>query len=60
MGLEMGESLKGDACCVEDDLLNIGQAILHCQSLLLRSYSEDVRVGAAPSVDHIELICTLA
>jgi len=57
-GLEMGESPRGDANCVEDASLAWSGNITLLEPSFHEYYSDDVRVGAAPSIEHIGPICT--
>ena len=53
----MGESLRGDATCIEDDSLEWSDDIALLEPSFEEYYSDDVRVGAAPSIEHIDPIC---
>ena len=57
-GLEMGESPRGGASFVEDDLLDWLGDIALLEPSYQDLYSDDVRVSAAPSIEHIDPICT--
>ena len=54
----MGESLWGDASCVEDDFLNWLGDIALSEPSFKEYYSDNVRVSAAPRIEHIDPICT--
>jgi len=57
-GLEIRESLVGDTSCVEDDSLDwLGEFAL-LEPSFKEYYSHDVRVGAAPSIEHTDQIHT--
>jgi len=49
----MCESLRGDASCVEDDSLDWPDDIALSETSFEEYYSNDVRVGAAPTIEHI-------
>ena len=51
-------SLRSDVSYVEDDLLDWSGNIALLEPSFKEYYSDDVRVGAAPSIEHTDLICT--
>ena len=53
-GLEIGESLVGYASCVEDNSLDWLGDIALLEPSSEEYYSHDVRVGAAPSIEHTD------
>ena len=58
MGLELGESLRGDASFVENDLLDWSRDNVLKEPSFKELYCDDVRVGATPSFEHIDPSCT--
>jgi len=54
----MGESPTGGASSIEGDSLDWSRDIKVLELSFEELYSDDVRVGAAPSIEHIEPICT--
>jgi len=56
--LEIGESLRGYANCVGDDLFHWSGEIGLLESSFEELYSDDVRAGAAPSIEYISPVCT--
>jgi len=57
-GLEIGESLVGDASCIEDDSLDWLGDITVLKPSSAEYYSHDVRVGAVPTIEHTDQIQT--
>jgi len=56
MGLEMGESLQGDASYVEDDSLDCSGDNALLEPSFEEYYSDDARVGVVPSIEHNDAI----
>ena len=54
----MGESLRGDASYVEDDLRDWSDGMTLLEPSFEKYYSDDVRVGVVPSIEHIDPFCT--
>ena len=62
-GLEMGETSRGDASSVEDDLPSWSGGLILVEPYLEEAPFEELCddslvVGVAPSIDHIDPICT--
>jgi len=54
--LKMGESLRGDANCVEGDSFDWAGGIALLEPSFEEYCNDDVRVDAAPSIEHIDPI----
>jgi len=52
--VEMDESLRDDASCVEADTLDWSGDIALLEPSFEELYSDDMRVRATPSIDHID------
>ena len=53
----MGESPRGDASCLEDDSLDWSGDIALLEPSFEELHSDDVTVGVAPKIEHIDTIC---
>ena len=57
-GLEMVEPYKGDVVVLEDDFPTWSKEPILVESYLEELCDDSLVVGAAPSIDHIDQICT--